>query len=109
MIQGEDLAVFGLVTFGNVLHAQQVQCSFTSFPSGRQRKRLLQSYGLWEFRDKYPSQLSGGMRQRAALIRRMEPEVGGSSPEMMESRVDLPQPLGPTMLTNSPFSMEKLI
>ena len=31
--------------------------------------RLLKSYGLWEFRDKYPSQLSGGMRQRAALIR----------------------------------------
>ena len=30
---------------------------------------LLRSYGLWEFRDKYPSQLSGGMRQRVALIR----------------------------------------
>lgn len=30
---------------------------------------LLKSYGLWEFRDKYPAQLSGGMRQRAALIR----------------------------------------
>ena len=32
-------------------------------------ERLLKTYGLWEFRDKYPSQLSGGMRQRAALIR----------------------------------------
>lgn len=30
---------------------------------------LLDTYGLGEFRDKYPSQLSGGMRQRAALIR----------------------------------------
>ena len=30
---------------------------------------LLKSYGLWEFRDKYPAQLSGGMRQRASLIR----------------------------------------
>lgn len=30
---------------------------------------LLKNYGLWEFRNKYPSQLSGGMRQRAALIR----------------------------------------
>ena len=30
---------------------------------------LLKAYGLWEFRDKYPSQLSGGMRQRVALIR----------------------------------------
>lgn len=30
---------------------------------------LLHAYGLWDFREKYPAQLSGGMRQRAALIR----------------------------------------
>ena len=30
---------------------------------------LLEKYGLSEFKKKYPSQLSGGMRQRAALIR----------------------------------------
>lgn len=30
---------------------------------------LLKKYGLWEFRNHYPSELSGGMRQRAALIR----------------------------------------
>lgn len=30
---------------------------------------LLEKYGLMEFRDKFPSQLSGGMRQRVALIR----------------------------------------
>lgn len=30
---------------------------------------LLNTYGLYEFKDKYPNQLSGGMRQRAALIR----------------------------------------
>lgn len=30
---------------------------------------LLQKYDLWEFRNKYPRQLSGGMRQRVALIR----------------------------------------
>lgn len=30
---------------------------------------LLKKYGLYEFKDKYPSQLSGGMRQRVALIR----------------------------------------
>lgn len=30
---------------------------------------LLRTYELYDFKDKYPSQLSGGMRQRAALIR----------------------------------------
>lgn len=30
---------------------------------------LLKKYNLWDFKDKYPSQLSGGMRQRVALIR----------------------------------------
>ena len=30
---------------------------------------LLKKYSLYEFKDKYPNQLSGGMRQRAALIR----------------------------------------
>ena len=32
---------------------------------------LLKKYGLWEFRTHYPHQLSGGMRQRVALIRTM--------------------------------------
>lgn len=38
---------------------------------------LLKTYGLYEFKDKYPNQLSGGMRQRAALIRTLavRPEI----------------------------------
>ena len=32
-------------------------------------RSLLKKYGLLDFKDKYPDQLSGGMRQRAALIR----------------------------------------
>lgn len=38
---------------------------------------LLKTYGLWEFRQAYPRQLSGGMRQRAALIRTLalSPEI----------------------------------
>ena len=30
---------------------------------------LLKTYGLWEYRNMYPKELSGGMRQRVALIR----------------------------------------
>lgn len=38
---------------------------------------LLRTYGLWDFRDRYPSELSGGMRQRVALIRTLavKPEI----------------------------------
>lgn len=38
---------------------------------------LLDTYGLHEFKDKYPDQLSGGMRQRVALIRTLatRPEI----------------------------------
>ena len=32
-------------------------------------ENLLKKYGLYEFKDKSPTQLSGGMRQRVALIR----------------------------------------
>lgn len=39
--------------------------------------KLLKRYGLEEFKEAYPSQLSGGMRQRAALIRTLaiNPEI----------------------------------
>lgn len=40
-------------------------------------EKLLRNYNLWEFRDHYPGQLSGGMRQKVALIRTLslDPEV----------------------------------
>lgn len=43
----------------------------------RNAERLLEEYGLGEFKQYYPKQLSGGMRQRAALIRTLatNPEI----------------------------------
>ena len=41
-------------------------------------EELLKKYGLWDFRNSYPDQLSGGMRQRAALIRTL-----ACSPELL--------------------------
>ncbi|MDO4523342.1 MAG: ABC transporter ATP-binding protein [Eubacteriales bacterium] len=40
-------------------------------------EHLMREYGLWEFRNKRPGELSGGMRQRAALIRTLalQPEL----------------------------------
>ncbi|MDW5299049.1 MAG: ABC transporter ATP-binding protein [Sedimentibacter sp.] len=39
--------------------------------------KMLKNYGLYNFRSHYPSQLSGGMRQRAALVRTLaiEPDL----------------------------------
>ena len=51
-------AIFGLEIKGKV-----------SKESKEYIDELLKKYNLYEFKDKYPSELSGGMRQRAALIR----------------------------------------
>ena len=47
-------------------------------PENRERAMALaQKYGLKDFMDSYPNQLSGGMRQRAALIRTLatDPDI----------------------------------
>lgn len=54
--------------YQNVLLGLEIQKSIS--PKVKERAiAMLKTYGLYEFRNAYPSQLSGGMRQRVALIR----------------------------------------
>ena len=54
--------------YGNVTLGLEIQKKLTEENQSYARK-LMEEYGLWEFRHVRPSQLSGGMRQRAALLR----------------------------------------
>ena len=67
MLQRDNLLEWRTI-WHNVLFGLEIRGSVT--PAAQARvETLLRTYGLWEFRDKYPRQLSGGMRQRASLIR----------------------------------------
>lgn len=67
MLQKDHL--FGWRTIEkNILLGLEIQHTLT--PETRAyATELLKKYGLFDFRNKRPSELSGGMRQRAALIR----------------------------------------
>ena len=67
MLQKDHLFEW-LTIYENVLLGLKIQKRKTK-ESISHVDRLLQEYGLWNFRISHPSQLSGGMRQRAALIR----------------------------------------
>ena len=54
--------------YKNVLLGLEIQKNNTK-ENSEYAINLLKKYGLYEFKDKYPAQLSGGMRQRVALIR----------------------------------------
>ena len=54
--------------YKNILLGLEIRHSLTE-ESRAYVDELLHKYDLYEFKDKYPSQLSGGMRQRVALIR----------------------------------------
>lgn len=60
----------------NVLIGLEIQAKLNEQTKTR-AKELLDIYGLKDFKMHYPSQLSGGMRQRVALIRTLaiEPEL----------------------------------
>ena len=67
MLQQDNLLEWRTVR-QNVLFGLEIRRNLT--PATRARAdRLLETYGLAEFADSRPSQLSGGMRQRVALIR----------------------------------------
>ncbi len=54
--------------YGNITLGLEIQHKMTKENLAFAEK-MMREYGLWEFRHVKPSQLSGGMRQRAALIR----------------------------------------
>ena len=67
MLQKDNLLEWRTI-YKNVLLGLEIQKSDT--PENRRYvDDLLKKYGLYEFKEKYPKQLSGGMRQRVALIR----------------------------------------
>ena len=67
MLQRDNLLEWRTI-LNNVLFGLEVQKTKTK-ENKKYAIELLKKYGLYEFKDKYPGQLSGGMRQRVALIR----------------------------------------
>lgn len=75
MLQKDHLFEWRTV-LSNVMLGLEIQ-NKTDETSRQKSLKLLKTYGLEEFANAKPSQLSGGMRQRAALIRTLvlEPEL----------------------------------
>lgn len=67
MLQRDHLFEWRTV-YDNVILGLEIKKAMTDENIARVNQ-LLERYGLYAFRDKRPSELSGGMRQRAALIR----------------------------------------
>ncbi len=67
MLQGDNLFEWQTI-FKNCLLGLEINKEVTK-ENKEYVKKLLKTYGLEEFMDAYPSNLSGGMRQRVSLIR----------------------------------------
>ena len=67
MLQRDNLLPWRSI-FKNIILGLEIR-AMVSNETLKYASDLIKTYGLWDFKDKYPSQLSGGMRQRAALIR----------------------------------------
>lgn len=74
MLQQDNLLPWRTI-YENILLGPEINKQLT--PEKKElAQKLLKDYGLFAFKDKRPSELSGGMRQRAALIRTMVMEPG---------------------------------
>ncbi len=75
MLQSDNLLEWRTI-YKNILLGLEIQHRINE-KSLEYVDKLLKTYGLYEFKDSFPSQLSGGMRQRAALIRTLvtNPEI----------------------------------
>lgn len=67
MLQKDSLLEWRTI-YENVLFGLEIR-GIKNEENKKYANELLKKYHLYEFKDKYPSQLSGGMRQRVALIR----------------------------------------
>jgi len=68
----QETALFPwMTTFENVSYGPRVQRKLSAKDFEAETMKLLELVGLKDFRDKYPSQLSGGMQRRAELVRAM--------------------------------------
>ena len=67
MMQNDALLPW-LTVYDNALLALKLQKKLT-IENKCYVKKLLKKYGLYDFKNEYPNNLSGGMRQRVALIR----------------------------------------
>ena len=75
MFQKDNLFEWRTI-YKNITLGLEIQKKLTG-DSEKHINFLLDKYGLLEFKDRYPSELSGGMKQRAALIRTLalDPEI----------------------------------
>ena len=74
----QETALFPwMTTFENVSYGPKVRKELPEKELREATMKLLEMVGLEDFRDKYPSQLSGGMQRRAELVRAMinQPKV----------------------------------